>query len=75
MSEIPVDPKMTASLFAAARYRCVDEVLSIISILSVQGSIFVSPKNEKGKAEQMHFKVSASEGDHLTYLTIWRQVT
>jgi pre-mRNA-splicing factor ATP-dependent RNA helicase DHX16 len=73
MAEFPADPMLSRTLIASEKYCCSEEVASIVSMLSVQNSIFYRPKDKMlhaDKARQGFFKAS---GDHMTLLNVWNQ--
>lgn len=50
--------------------RCSDEVLTIVSMLSVQ-NVFYRPKEKQQLADQRKAKFNQPEGDHLTLLAVF----
>ena len=46
MAEFPIDPMLSKTLIAAEQYQCTEEVVSIVSMLSVGNSIFYRPKDK-----------------------------
>ncbi|OLP78494.1 putative pre-mRNA-splicing factor ATP-dependent RNA helicase DHX16 [Symbiodinium microadriaticum] len=46
MAEFPMDPQQSKSLIQADKYKCVDEVVTICSMLGVDGAIFYRPKDK-----------------------------
>jgi pre-mRNA-splicing factor ATP-dependent RNA helicase DHX16 len=46
MAELPLDPMLSKPIFASETYKCSVEILIIISILSVNNSIFYRPKDQ-----------------------------
>ena len=73
MSRIPVSPKYSRSLIAAAQYGCSDEVSTIVAILSEPGNVFFNPRVKKKEADEAHMKFYDKTGDHMTYLKIMQQ--
>lgn len=56
MCEFPVDPPLSKMLIMASRkYNCAEEILSLVSLLSVP-SIFVRPFLKKEKADEAREK-------------------
>lgn len=75
MSEFPLEPTMSRSLLAAEQYVCTEEILTIISLLSLQsGSIYVRPKEKSLNAIIAHKQLAVPDGDHMTLLNIFNQV-
>lgn len=71
MAEFPLDPMMSKAILASEKFKCSEEIASIIAMLSVQGSIFYRPKEKKVQADTARASLSAPFGDHLTLLNIW----
>lgn len=44
MAEFPVDPQLSRALLASEKYKCTEEVLTIVSMLQESASIFYRPK-------------------------------
>ena len=73
MAEIPADPQLSKALLAASKYGCVEEVLSIVSMLGESGSLFLRPKENRIHADSARARFTIKEGDHFTLLNIWNQ--
>ncbi|KAI9685785.1 MAG: hypothetical protein M1822_004345 [Bathelium mastoideum] len=75
MAEFPIDPMASKAILTADKLNCVDEVISIIAMLSVSGALFFTPKDKKLLATSAHRRFAAREagGDHLTLLKIWEE--
>lgn len=74
MAEFPTDPMLAKAVLAADKLGCVEEVLSIVSMLSEASSLFFRPKDKKIHADSARARFSVVEGgDHLTLLNIWTQ--
>ena len=69
MAEFPLMPNLSKILLAAASLQCSDEVLSIVSMLSVN-HIFVRPKTQKKEADAAKRKFNDQFGDHMV-ITNW----
>jgi HrpA-like RNA helicase len=71
--DLPLDPRLAVTLFHAGdtKFKCTEEVLAIISMLSIQ-NLFQQPKDPSNlmKAKQT---LGVIEGDHLTLLNIFKQ--
>ena len=46
MAEFPLDPMQAKSVIISETYKCVDQVITICSMLSVGNSIFFRPKDK-----------------------------
>lgn len=74
MAEFPTDPMLAKAVLAADRLGCVEEVLSIISMLGEASALFFRPKDKKIHADSARARFTIKEGgDHLTLLNIWNQ--
>ena len=70
MAELPLEPMYSKAILVAKEAGCVEEVLIIVSMLSVENIFYTSLKHkEKAKAAKARFSVL--EGDHLTFLNIF----
>lgn len=74
MAEFPTDPMLAKAILAANKYGCVDEVLSIISMLGEGSALFYRPKDKKIHADSARARFTVKEGgDHFTLLNVWNQ--
>ncbi|KFX91791.1 hypothetical protein O988_07579 [Pseudogymnoascus sp. VKM F-3808] len=74
MAEFPTDPMLAKSILAADKLGCVEEVLSIVAMLSEASALFFRPKDKKIHADSARARFTVKEGgDHLTLLNIWNQ--
>jgi len=74
MAEFPTDPQLAKAILAADKLGCVEEVLSIVSMLSEGSSLFFRPKDKKIHADSARARFTVKEGgDHFTLLNIWNQ--
>ncbi|KAI0875680.1 P-loop containing nucleoside triphosphate hydrolase protein [Hypoxylon argillaceum] len=74
MAEFPTDPMLAKAVLAADKFKCVDEVLSIVATLSEASALFFRPKDKKIHADSARNRFTVKEGgDHLTLLNIWNQ--
>ena len=70
MAEFPLEPQLSKMLLASVEYGCSDELLTIVSMLSVQ-TVFYRPRDKANEADQRKAKFHQPEGDHLTYLAVY----
>ncbi|KAI1637046.1 P-loop containing nucleoside triphosphate hydrolase protein [Biscogniauxia mediterranea] len=74
MAEFPTDPMLAKAVLAADKFKCVEEVLSIVAMLSEASALFFRPKDKKIHADSARNRFTVKEGgDHLTLLNIWNQ--
>ena len=71
MVEFPLDPPLSKMVIISEEFRCTDELLTIVSMLSVP-SIFFRPKDRQEESDQAREKFFVSESDHLTLLHVFQ---
>ncbi|XP_038713676.1 pre-mRNA-splicing factor ATP-dependent RNA helicase DEAH7 isoform X2 [Tripterygium wilfordii] len=72
MVEFPLDPPLAKMLLMGEKLRCLDEVLTIVSMLSVP-SVFFRPKDREEESDAAREKFFVPESDHLTLLNVYQQ--
>ncbi|GMS80652.1 hypothetical protein PENTCL1PPCAC_2827, partial [Pristionchus entomophagus] len=70
MAEFPLEPSLSKLLIMSVDLGCSEEVLTIVSMLSVQ-NVFYRPKEKAEQADQKKAKFHQPEGDHLTLLAVY----
>ncbi|XP_075890985.1 ATP-dependent RNA helicase DHX8 [Nelusetta ayraudi] len=70
MAEFPLEPMLCKMLIMSVHLGCSDEMLTIVSMLSVQ-NVFYRPKDKQALADQKKTKFFQPEGDHLTLLAVY----
>jgi len=71
VAEIPLDVKAACLLLDSHKFRCGEEILTIIAMTAVQ-DVFIIPSGAAGAiAELERRKFTAEEGDHLTLLNAY----
>ncbi|KAL6922203.1 hypothetical protein FSST1_006229 [Fusarium sambucinum] len=74
MSEFPTDPMLAKAVLAADKEGCVEEVLSIVSMLGEASALFFRPKDKKIHADSARNRFTVKDGgDHITLLNVWNQ--
>ncbi|KAG6195022.1 hypothetical protein E4U34_007147 [Claviceps purpurea] len=74
MAEFPTDPMLAKAVLAADKEGCVEEVLSIVSMLGEASALFFRPKDKKIHADSARNRFTVKDGgDHVTLLNIWNQ--
>lgn len=71
MAQFPLDPRYSKILISAKDFDCVEEILSIVALLSSE-SIFCTPVSKREKAISARQKFISALGDHITILNIYR---
>ncbi|KAG5934099.1 hypothetical protein E4U59_006421 [Claviceps monticola] len=74
MAEFPTDPMLAKAVLAADKEGCVEEVLSVVSMLGEASALFFRPKDKKIHADSARNRFTVKDGgDHVTLLNIWNQ--
>ncbi|CAN8308080.1 unnamed protein product [Cochlearia groenlandica] len=71
MAEFPLDPMLSKMIVVSHKYKCSDEIISIVAMLSIGPSIFYRPKDKQVHADNamMNFHVG-KVGDHIALLKV-----
>jgi pre-mRNA-splicing factor ATP-dependent RNA helicase DHX38/PRP16 len=72
MTAFPMDPSLAKLLITSEDYGCSEEMLTIVSMLSVP-SVFYRPKERQEESDAAREKFFVPESDHLTYLHVYSQ--
>ncbi|CAK7273378.1 hypothetical protein SEPCBS119000_005623 [Sporothrix epigloea] len=72
MNAFPMDPPMAKLLIVAEEYGCSEEMVTIVSMLSVP-NVFYRPKERQEESDAAREKFFVPESDHLTYLHVYTQ--
>lgn len=60
-------------IFFSFRYKCVEQILTITAMLSVNNAIFYRPKDKVVHADNARVNFFRPGGDHLTLLNVYDQ--
>ncbi|ORY73055.1 P-loop containing nucleoside triphosphate hydrolase protein [Leucosporidium creatinivorum] len=71
MADLPIEPPLAKMLIASVDLECSEEILTIVAMLSVGGSVFYRPKEKQAQADAKKAKFHQPEGDHLTLLAVY----
>ncbi|XP_055388788.1 LOW QUALITY PROTEIN: ATP-dependent RNA helicase dhx8-like, partial [Condylostylus longicornis] len=71
MAEFPMDPSLSKMLLTSVDLKCSDEAITIVAMLQVQ-NVFYRPKDKQALADQKKAKFHQAEGDHITYLEVYK---
>ncbi|KAL3882385.1 hypothetical protein ACJMK2_028734 [Sinanodonta woodiana] len=71
MAAFPLDPRLSKVILTAKDFHCLEEILTIVSVLSVD-SVLYTPPNKREHAMAVRQKFISSDGDHITFLNIYR---
>ena len=72
MTAFPMDPSLAKMLIVSVEYECSEEMLTIVSMLSVP-SVFYRPKERQEESDAAREKFFVPESDHLTLLHVYTQ--
>ena len=73
MAEFPVDPQLSKMIIISEKFGCVDEILTICAMLTVNNAIFYRPKDKAIHADNARVNFFKPFGDHLTLLNVYNQ--
>ena len=74
MAEFPLDPMLSKAVLASDEAKCSEEVVTIVSMLSVGNSIFFAPKDKKVLADTARKNFYMGHpGDHLALMNCYNQ--
>ncbi|XP_022380382.1 putative ATP-dependent RNA helicase DHX33 isoform X2 [Enhydra lutris kenyoni] len=71
MAAFPLDPKFAKTLLLSPKFHCTEEILTVVSLLSVD-SVLYDPPSRRDEVQAVRRKFMSSEGDHITLLNIYR---
>ena len=71
LAHFPLEPSFAKAIIAAQEYGCTHEVLTVVSMLSVD-SVLYTPSNKREEALAARKKFLSVDGDHMTLLNIYR---
>jgi pre-mRNA-splicing factor ATP-dependent RNA helicase DHX15/PRP43 len=70
MAEFPLDPQLAKMLIASPKFKCSNEILSVVAMLSVP-NVFVRPREAQKAADEAKSRFTHVDGDHLTLLNAY----
>ena len=70
MAQFPLDPQLAKMLIVSPQYGCSEEMLSIVSLLSVP-MVFLRPPDSKKAADAAKAQFQDRHSDHCTLLTAY----
>ncbi|KAJ0700070.1 putative RNA helicase [Helianthus annuus] len=71
MARLPLEPNDSKALILASQFDCLEEMLIVVSMLSVE-SIFYVPRDKLEESRTVIKSFSSLEGDHLTLVNVYR---
>ncbi|MFS7970387.1 putative RNA helicase [Helianthus anomalus] len=70
MARLPLEPNDSKALILASQFDCLEEMLTVVSMLSVE-SIFYVPRDMLEESRTVIKSFSSPEGDHLTLVNVY----
>ncbi|KAH9927562.1 P-loop containing nucleoside triphosphate hydrolase protein [Fomitopsis serialis] len=70
MADFPLDPQMAKMLIVSPEFKCSNEILTIVAMLSVP-SIWLRPPNQRREADAAKALLTVPDGDHLTLMNVY----
>ena len=71
MAEFPVDPMLAKMIIASEEYKCVDQIITIVAMLTLGGSVFYRPKDKVLHADNAKLNFFRPGGDHIALLNCY----
>ncbi|XP_031493685.1 probable pre-mRNA-splicing factor ATP-dependent RNA helicase DEAH9 isoform X2 [Nymphaea colorata] len=71
VAEIPLDPMVGTMILSAHSLGCLEEIIIIAAVLSVQ-SIWASGRGAQKELDDAKLRFAVAEGDHVTFLNIYQ---
>lgn len=72
MSKFPLQPSLSKILLISAKNGCSEEMITIVSMLSVP-QVFYRPKERQKESDTARSRFFVPESDHLTFLNVYSQ--
>ena len=73
MSEFPLEPCLAKCIIESEKYKCVDQMISIASLISSGGNLFYRPKDKLIHADAARMAFQRPGGDHMSLLNVYNQ--
>ncbi|KAF8699654.1 P-loop containing nucleoside triphosphate hydrolase protein, partial [Rhizoctonia solani] len=70
MAEFPLDPQLAKMLIVSPEFKCSNEILTIVAMLSVP-NVWLRPNNQRKEADAAKSLLTVPDGDHLTLLNVY----
>uniref|UniRef100_A0A0D6QVP3 RNA helicase n=1 Tax=Araucaria cunninghamii TaxID=56994 RepID=A0A0D6QVP3_ARACU len=71
MARLPLEPLYAKAVLVSCTFKCSEEMLIAISMLSVE-SIFYTPREKMKEARAARQRFCSPDGDHITFVNIYR---
>ena len=73
MIQLPIDPSLTKCILSSLKYKCFNQILIIVSMLSIGASIYYDSNDDKNNSNKAHSMFEHNEGDHFALLQIYNE--
>ena len=73
MAEFPVDPMLSKVIIASEHFKCVDQILTVVAMITNGNAIFFRPKEKALHADNSRKNFFRPGGDHMTLLNVFQQ--
>ena len=73
MIQLPIDPSLTKCILSSLKYKCFNQILVIVSMLSIGASVYYDSNDDKNNSNKAHLMFEHSEGDHFALLQIYNE--
>lgn len=73
MIQLPIDPSLTKCILSSLKYKCFNQILTIVSMLSIGASVYYDSNDDKSDSNKAHSMFEHREGDHFALLQIYNQ--
>ncbi|KAG8862914.1 DEAH-box ATP-dependent RNA helicase prp43 [Tulasnella sp. 330] len=70
MAEFPLDPQLAKMLIVSPEFKCSNEILTIVAMLSVP-NVWLRPNNQRKEADAAKAAMTVPDGDHLTMMNVF----
>ncbi|KAG8699070.1 DEAH-box ATP-dependent RNA helicase prp43 [Ceratobasidium sp. 423] len=70
MAEFPLDPQLAKMLIVSPEFKCSNQLLTIVAMLSVP-NVWLRPNNQRKEADAAKALLTVPDGDHLTLLNVY----
>ena len=71
LARLPVDPMFARCLLLSGDVGCSEEMLAIVSMVSCDATVFLTPSQFKEESREAHKRFFSAFGDHQTLLSIF----
>ncbi len=70
MNQFPLEPELSKMVLAGVKYKCINDMLTIATTLSVK-SPFLRPRGKENEADSKKYQFTHHTGDHITLIMVY----